>query len=324
MRRTTRFRRLVEAKEILVLPGAYDALTARIVEQAGFQAVSAGGYTATASLLGQPDTGQLGMSEMADFYARMCDATALPVFADADTGYGNVTNVARTVRAYERAGVGGLFIEDQVAPKRCGHMAGKAVIPAEEMVAKIKAALDARLDQDLVIMARTDALAVNGIDDAIARGRLYREAGADMIFVEAPRSVADMRRICREIDAPTMANNIEGGLTPFLPAPELEKIGYSMVAFVLGVTYAIAHATRELMMSLKRDGTTAAYRKRMFSFDEFNALVGLDALRSKEAEKLEFARALVAADPATKPNVGARGSARALVERGQKTRKRRK
>ncbi|MGQ0676110.1 MAG: isocitrate lyase/PEP mutase family protein [Rhodospirillales bacterium] len=293
MRRTTRFRRLVEAKEILVLPGAYDALTARIVEQAGFKAVSAGGYTATASLLGQPDTGQLGMSEMADFYARMCDATSLPVFADADTGYGNVTNVARTVRAYERAGVAGLFIEDQVAPKRCGHMAGKAVIPPVEMAAKIKAALDARRDPDLVIMARTDALAVNGIDDAIARGQLYREAGADMIFVEAPRSVAEMRRICREIDAPAMANNIEGGLTPFLPAAELEKIGYAMVAFVLGITFSIARAAAELMATLKRDGTTAAFRRRMMSFDAFNALVGLKELRQREAEKQDFAAALM-------------------------------
>ncbi len=294
MRRTTRFRRLLEAKEILVLPGAYDALTARIIERAGFKAVSAGGYTATASMLAQPDSGQLGMSEMADFYTRMCEATSLPVFADADTGYGNVTNVARTVRAYERAGVAGLFIEDQVAPKRCGHMAGKAVIPPVEMVAKIKAALDARNDQDLVIMARTDALAVNGIDDAIRRGQLYREAGADMIFVEAPRSVADMRRICREIDAPTMANNIEGGLTPFLPAPELEKIGYAMAAFVLGVTFAIARAASELAATLKRDGTTAAYRKRMMAFDEFNDLVGMKELRQREAEKMDFAAALMA------------------------------
>jgi 2-methylisocitrate lyase-like PEP mutase family enzyme len=293
MRRTTRFRRLVQAKEILVLPGAYDALTARIVEQAGFKAMSAGGYTATASLLGQPDTGQLTMSEMADFYARMCDATSLPVFADADTGYGNVTNVARTVRAYERAGVGGLFIEDQVSPKRCGHMAGKAVIPPQEMAAKIKAALDARHDPDLVIMARTDALAVNGVDDAIARGQLYREAGADMIFVEAPRTVAEMRRVCREIEGPKMANNIEGGLTPFLPAAELEKIGYAMVAFVLGITFAIARTAQELMATLKRDGTTAAFRRRMTSFDEFNALVGLKELRRREAEKLEFAEALM-------------------------------
>lgn len=293
MRRTTRFRRLVEAKEILVLPGAHDALAARIIEQAGFQAVTAGGYSATATLLGQPDTGQLSMTEMADFYARLCDATSLPLFADADTGYGNVTNVARTVRAYERAGVAGLFVEDQVAPKRCGHMAGKAVIPAEEMVAKVKAALDARHDPDLVIMARTDALTVTGLDDAIARAQLYREAGADLIFVESPRSVAEMRRICREIDAPLMANNVEAGLTPILAAAELQKIGYAVVAFPVAATYAVARALGELYATLRKDGTTAAYRRRMMAFDEFNALVGLPELRRQEAEKQDFARAVI-------------------------------
>lgn len=293
MRRTTRFRRLMEAKEILVLPGAHDALAARIVEQAGFQALTAGGYSATATLLGQPDTGQLSMTEMADFYARLCDATSLPLFADADTGYGNVTNVARTVRAYERAGVAGLFVEDQVAPKRCGHMAGKAVIPAEEMVAKVKAALDARRDPDLVIMARTDALTVTGLDDAIARAQLYREAGADLIFVESPRGVAEMRRICREIDAPLMANNVEAGLTPILSAAELQKIGYAVVAFPVAATYAAARTLSELYAALRKDGTTAAYRRRMMTFDEFNALVGLPELRRQEAEKQDFARAVM-------------------------------
>ena len=294
MRRTTRFRRLIEAKEILVLPGAHDTLAARLVEQAGFAALTAGGYSATATLLGQPDTGQLSMSEMADFYARMCDNVSLPVFADGDTGYGNVTNVARTVRAYERAGVAGLFVEDQVAPKRCGHMAGKAVIPAEEMVGKVKAALDARVDPDLVIMARTDALTVTGLDDAIERAQLYRAAGADLIFVESPRNVAEMRRICREIDAPLLANNVEAGLSPILPAAELEEIGYAAVAFPVAATYAVARAVGELMAALKRDGTTAAYRRRMLSFDEFNALVGLPGLRRIEAEKQDFARDLMA------------------------------
>ncbi|MCK6452002.1 MAG: isocitrate lyase/PEP mutase family protein [Alphaproteobacteria bacterium] len=293
MRRTTRFRRLMEAKEILVLPGAHDALAARIIEQAGFQALTAGGYSATATLLGQPDTGQLSMTEMADFYARLCDATSLPLFADADTGYGNVTNVARTVRAYERAGVAGLFVEDQVAPKRCGHMAGKAVIPAEEMVAKVKAALDARRDPDLVIMARTDALTVTGLDDAIARAQLYREAGADLIFVESPRGVAEMRRICREIDAPLMANNVEAGLTPILSAAELQKIGYAVVAFPVAATYAVARTLSELYAALRKDGTTVAYRRRMMTFDEFNARVGLPELRRQEAEKQDFARAVM-------------------------------
>jgi 2-methylisocitrate lyase-like PEP mutase family enzyme len=293
MRRTTRFRRLIESDEILVLPGAHDTLAARLIEQAGFAALTAGGYSATATLLGQPDTGQLSMTEMADFYARICDNIGIPVFADGDTGYGNVTNVARTVRAYERAGVAGLFIEDQVAPKRCGHMAGKAVIPAEEMVGKVKAALDARVDPDLVIMARTDALTVTGIDDAIERAQLYREAGADLIFVESPRSVAEMRRICREIDAPLLANNVEAGLSPVLPAAELQEIGYAAVAFPVAATYAVARAVGELMATLRRDGTTAAYRRRMLSFDEFNALVGLPALRRSEADKQDFARELM-------------------------------
>lgn len=293
MRRTTRFRRLVEAKEILIMPGAHDALCARLIEQAGFAALTAGGYSATAGLLGQPDTGQLTATEMADFYARLCDNVSIPLFADADTGYGNVTNVARTIRAYERAGVAGLFIEDQVAPKRCGHMAGKAVIPVEEMIGKVKAALDARVDGDLMIMARTDALTVNGLDDAIERAQLYREAGADMIFVESPRNVAEMRRICGEIDAPLMANNVEAGLSPILPATELQAIGYDVVAFPVAATYAVARAVGELMATLKRDGTTAAYRKRMLRFDDFNALVGLDDLRATEGEKQDFARDLL-------------------------------
>jgi len=293
MRRTTRFRRLVEAKEILVMPGAHDALAARLIEEAGFAAMTAGGYSATATLLGQPDTGQLSMTEMADFYARLCDTVSIPLFADADTGYGNVTNVARTVRAYERAGVAGLFVEDQVAPKRCGHMAGKAVIPVEEMIGKVKAALDARVDADMMIMARTDALTVTGLDDAIERAQLYREAGADMIFVESPRNVAEMRRICREIEGPLMANNVEAGLTPILPAAELQKIGYAVVAFPVAATYAVARAVGELMATLRRDGTTAAYRRRMLRFDEFNALVGLNQLRATEAEKQDFARDLM-------------------------------
>jgi 2-methylisocitrate lyase-like PEP mutase family enzyme len=293
MRPTTRFRRLVEATGILVLPGIQDALTAKLAEAAGFAAVTCGGYAATAALLGQPDTSQLGLTEMADHYARIVDAVTVPVFADADTGFGNVTNVRRAVRAYERAGVAGLFIEDQLFPKRCGHMAGKAVIGPEEMVGKLKAALDARSDPDLVIMARTDALALNGLDDAIARGRLYRAAGADMIFVEAPRSVDDMRRICTEIDAPVMANNIEGGLTPLLPAAELEAIGYAMVAFPVATTYAVAAAIGSLMRHLQTNGTTAGWAGEMLDFTAFNQLVGLPELRAAEERDLAFARALV-------------------------------
>ena len=290
LKRTTRFRQLIAAPEIAVMPGVHDALSARIAEQAGFRVITCGGYSATATLLGQPDTSQLSMTEMADHYARLCDAVSIPVFGDGDTGFGNVTNVARTVRAYERAGLAGMFIEDQVFPKRCGHMAGKAVVPPEDMVAKLKAALDIREDADFVIMARTDALAVNGIDDALERMARYAEAGVDMLFVEAPESVEQMRRICAELDGPCLANNVEAGATPVLPAAELQEIGYAVMTHPVAATYTVAKAVRELMEALKRDGTTDAVRDRMVDFAEFNEMVGLDDLRRREQDYLIFAR----------------------------------
>ena len=294
MRRTTRLKQLIDAPDILVMPGVHDALGARLAEAAGFAAVTAGGYGATATLLGQPDSSQLSLTELADMYSRLCDATALPLLADADTGFGNVTNVARTVRLYEKAGVAGLFIEDQVFPKRCGHMAGKAVVPKAEWLAKIESALDARTDPDLVIMARTDALGVNGIDDAIERAQLAREAGADLLFVEAPTDVAQMRRICAEIPGPCLANNIESGLSPLLPAHELQAIGYAVVVFPVAATYAVAHALRELFATIRRTGTTADCLPRLLTFDAFNELVGLPAQREREAALQREAEALVA------------------------------
>ena len=290
---TTTFRRLIEAPAILMMPVAHDALTARIIEHAGFKAVACGGYAATANLLGAPDTSLLSMSEMADFYARIVDATSLPVFVDGDTGFGNSTNTARAIRIFERVGVAGVFIEDQVFPKRCGHMEGKAVIPPAEMLEKLKAALDARVDADMIIMARTDALAVNGLDDAIERAQLYREAGADLLFVEAPTDIGQMRRICSEIEGPCLANNLEAGKTPCLPAQELEDIGYAAVAYPVAATYTITKALTELMEILARDGSTAACRDRMVSFEEFNALVGLPELRRREASYQDFARAMI-------------------------------
>jgi len=291
MRRTTRFRQLLNAPEILLLPGVHDALSVRLAEHAGFDAITCGGYSATASLLGRPDTSLLTMSEMADMYARLCDASPLPLFADADTGFGNVTNTGRAVRAYERAGVAGLFIEDQVYPKRCGHMAGKDVVPVEEFLAKLKAALDARTDPDFVIMARTDALAVHGLDEAIRRAQLARETGADFLFVEAPANVTDMRRICAEIDGPCLANNIEGGATPVLSATELQAIGYAASTFPVAATYAVARAVRELYAVLKRDGTTAAFRD-MVDFADFHDIVDLAGLRAAEAAQQDFAAAM--------------------------------
>ncbi len=297
MRRTTRLKELIASPRIVVMPGVHDALGARLAEAAGFEALTQGGYSATASLLGAPDSSQLSLTEMSQMYSRLADATALPILADADTGFGNVTNVARTVRLYEKAGVAGLFLEDQVFPKRCGHMAGKAVVPTAEWLAKIKAALDARVDPDLVVMARTDALAVHGLDDAIERAQLAREAGADLLFVEAPTDVAQMRRICREVPGPCLANNVEHGRTPVLPAAELEAIGYSAVVFPVAATYAVAHALRSLYATLRRTGTTAEAASSLVTFDEFNELVGLSAQRRREAHLTEDAEAQVARHP---------------------------
>ncbi len=282
MKTTTLFRSYLEAPEILMMPGVPDALSARLAEKAGFKAVALSGYGASASLLGAPDVGLLTMTEMADYARRVVDAAAIPVFADGDDGYGNATNVMRTMRQFERAGVAAIFFEDQVSPKRCGHMSGKQVISADEMVAKIKAAIDARLDRDLLIMARTDALAVNGIEDAIDRMHQYLAAGADFSFVESPTSVDQMRRITREIPAPNLANMIPGGKTPILTAQELQDIGFSVVAYPTMLSYTMARAAQRALAHLQSTGTTAGLSDTMV-FEEFNQIIGLEDLRRKES-----------------------------------------
>jgi 2,3-dimethylmalate lyase len=284
VRKTTLFRKLVLDENILVLPGSYDALSARIIEQTGFKATVIGGYASSASLLAKPDAGLLTLTEMAERTRYVVDAVDIPVFVDGDTGHGNVTNVIRTVREFERAGAAGLFIEDQVFPKRCGHMEGKGVIGPGEMIAKIKAATDARVDPDLVIMARTDALAVSGIDDAIERAVRYRQAGADLIFVEAPSSEDDLARIAREVTGPTFASMIEGGKTPILTPGRLQALGFSVVAYGLSTLYAASWAMKAAMEELHRTGTTSGMRDKMIAFDEFNALVGLGRLRATEGQ----------------------------------------
>jgi len=211
MRKTTLLRTLIHAPEILVIPVVHDPLCARIAEQAGIKAVFSAGYANSAAYLGKPDVSLMSLSEMVSCASRIVDAVTIPVFADGDTGYGNVTNVIRTIEQYEKAGVAGIFIEDQVFPKRCGHMDEKRVIPEREMVAKIRAAVATRKDPDLVIMARTDAIAIEGIDEAIQRANRYHDAGADLLFVEAPESVEQMRRICAEVKGPVFANNLPGG-----------------------------------------------------------------------------------------------------------------
>ncbi len=283
MKKTSLLKKLILDKEILVMPGAHDALSAKIIELVGFKAVTMGGYAASAASLAKPDVSLLTLTEYAHIVRNIVEAVDLPLFVDGDTGHGNVTNVQRTVRVFENAGVAGLFIEDQVFPKRCGHMEGKQIISTEEMVAKIKAAVDARVDQDLVIMARTDAIATDGLDEAIERGNRYAEAGANLIFVEAPTSREDMLRINREIDAPTNAIQIEGGKTPLLTVKELEELGFNVVVYPNVTVYATAWALRGLWEGLKKNGSTKHWLDKIIPFDDFNRLVGLDKIRDLES-----------------------------------------
>jgi methylisocitrate lyase len=283
MKKTTLFRKLMLDPEIFVIPGCHDALSAKIVELVGFKAVTMGGYAASAASLAKPDVSLLTLTEYVNIARNIVQAVDLPLFVDGDTGHGNVTNVGRTVRVFENAGVAALFIEDQVFPKRCGHMEGKQIIPTAEMVAKVKAAVDARVDNDLVIMARTDAIAVYGIDDAIERANLYREAGADLIFVEAPRSVEEMKRINTNVDAPTLAIQLEGGKTPLLTTKDLQEIGFNVVVYPNATVYATAWALKGLWETLKKEGTTRSFTDRMIGFDDFNTLVGLDKIRELES-----------------------------------------
>lgn len=282
MKNTAHFRKLIEDKEILKMPCTHDALSARIAEDAGFKSICVGGYGVSASLLGSPDVGLMTVTEMVEHVARICDCVSIPVFADADTGHGNTTNVARTVKSFEKAGAAGLFIEDQVFPKRCGHMEGKDVITKKEMLAKIKAALDARNDPDFVIMGRTDALAVHGIDDAVERGVMMQEAGADMIFVEAPRTIEDMRRINNNINGPTFAVYLEGGKIPMLSAKQFEDLGFNVVGYGCSSVYAASFALRETFREIIETGETREAIKKMITFNDFNELLGLSKIRKKE------------------------------------------
>ena len=277
-------RALLAAKEILIAPGAHDVLTAKIIEKAGFQAVYMTGYGQAASHLGTADVGLMTMSEMLARANNFASAVSIPVIADGDTGFGNAINVMRTVRQYEMAGVAAIQLEDQVAPKKCGHMTGRQVIPMEEMVGKIRAAVEARQNPDFVIIARTDARTIHGIDEAIRRAKAYEEAGADIIFVESPESVDEMKSITSGFNVPVLANMVEGGRTPLLPARELEKLGYDLVIFPTASTYMVAQAMKNLMEELMKTGTTESLIPEMISFPEFNELIGLAEIRELEAK----------------------------------------
>ena len=235
MKHTTKLRELVNREEILVAPGTYDPLMAKLIAHAGFDAVYMTGAGVSHSTLAMPDIGLTTMTEMVERARRIADASELPVIADADTGYGNAINVMRTVKEYERAGVAAIHIEDQEMPKRCGHFAGKTVVPKEEMMGKLKAALDTRQDGDFLIIARTDARTAVGFEEAVERGQAYAEVGADIVFVESPKSVQELEKIGQSINRPLLANMVETGLTPLLPAAELQKLGFSVVIFPGGL-----------------------------------------------------------------------------------------
>jgi carboxyvinyl-carboxyphosphonate phosphorylmutase len=276
-------RKLIAGRETIVAPGAYDALTARIIEQAGFPAVYMTGFGTAASLLGRPDVGLLTMSEMVDNARRMAQAVDVPVIADADTGYGNPLNVIRTVREYERAGVSAIHVEDQITPKKCGHMENKQVVAASEMVEKIHAAIEARTSTDLLIIARTDARAVEGLEGALRRARLYREAGADALFVEAPQSEQEVARVAGELaDAPLLFNFAEGGKTPPIPLNRLRELGYRIVIFPIGALLAATTAVRKLAAEIQAHGTPLALLSEMISFQEFNQMIGLSEIQRLE------------------------------------------
>lgn len=284
MKKTSLFRKYIQDPGAFLIPGVADPLTAKIAERAGFKAVFLSGYAASAVRLGAPDVGLLTLTEMVDCAARIADAVDVPVFADGDNGHGNATNVIRAMKQFEKAGVAAIFFEDQVSPKRCGHMSGKQVIPKAEMVTKIRAAVDARVDRDLVIMARTDALSVNGIDDAIDRMHAYIEAGADMSFVESPGSEAEMRRITMELPVPNMANMVEGGKSPILPLHVLEEIGFKVVAYPTLALYAMAKAMQSALEHLQQTGSSEGLDANILLFEQFNKLTGLDKIRAKEME----------------------------------------
>ncbi|HYU73158.1 MAG TPA: isocitrate lyase/PEP mutase family protein, partial [Ktedonobacteraceae bacterium] len=288
MRTTTRLRELLAGPDLIVAPGAYDALSARLIAQAGFPAVYMTGFGTAASVLGQPDVGLLTMSEMVSRAAAIAAVIAsvvgdLPLIADADTGYGNPINVRRTIREYERAGVAGLHVEDQVWPKKCGHMEGKQVIPMDEMVQKVRAAVDARQDPDFVIIARTDANAVHGLEDAIRRGKAYHEAGADVIFIEAPRSMTELRSIAQAFPGvPLLFNWAESGKTPPLSLEEIRTLGFKLVIFPVSLLFAATYSMLGLLEVLKQGQTPASFSSQMVTFSQFTDHIGLPDIQALE------------------------------------------
>jgi methylisocitrate lyase len=276
-------RKLLQNKsKPLVMPGVYDAIGAKIVEKVGFEAMFQTGYGTSATLFGMPDYGFIGSTETVDNARRICHAVSTPVIVDADTGYGNALSVWKLVQELEEVGASGIFLEDQRWPKRCGHMQGKEVIQKDEYTEKLQAALDARSNKDFIIVARTDARAIEGLDKAIERGLYYKKIGADAIFIEAPKTIQEMKIIGKSINAPLVANMIEGGATPIISKSKLHKMGFKIILYPLSVLFSNTYSTLKLLQELKKSGTTRKLSKQIVNFNQFNDIVELSKYRKLE------------------------------------------
>ena len=260
----------------LIMPGVYDALSAKIAARIGFEVIFITGYSLSATLLGEPDFGLLTQTEVVDAAQRICSVVDTPVIVDADTGYGNAINVTRTVRDLIRAGAGGMFLEDQVWPKRCGHMKGKQVIPLDEQIKKLKAAVDSKGGSDFFLVARTDSRQALGLKEAIARGLAFKAAGADAVFIEAPESKEEMKEISRQVPGPLVANMLERGVTPLMGPKELKELGFDLIVWPLAPLYSVAKSLTDVYATLRRDGSTVGILDRLMPFDDFNDIVGLN------------------------------------------------
>jgi len=280
---------MIKSKKPLVIPGVYDAIGAKIAENVGFDAMFQTGYGTSATLFGMPDYGFIGATETVDNARRISNAISVPLIVDSDTGYGNALSVWKLVKELEAAGAAGIFLEDQKWPKRCGHMQGKDVISQEEYTEKLGAAIDARENKDFIIVARTDSRATEGLDKAIERGLENKKTGADAVFIEAPKSLDEMKRIGKEIKAPLVANMIEGGATPINSAETLSKIGFNIILYPLSVLFANTFATMNILEELKNTGTTSKYKQKVVDFDQFNNLVELDKFKKMET-KYKFSK----------------------------------
>jgi 2-methylisocitrate lyase-like PEP mutase family enzyme len=268
----------------IVMPGVYDALSAKIAALSGFEVIFITGYSLSATLLGEPDFGLLTQTEVIAAAQRICSVVDTPVIVDADTGYGNAINVIRTVRDLIAAGAAGMFLEDQVWPKRCGHMKGKQVISLEEQLKKLKAAIEAKQKHDFFIVARTDSRQALGLNAAIERGIAFKEAGADAVFIEAPESKEEMREISKQVRGPLVANMLERGVTPLMGPNELKELGFDLIVWPLAPLYSVAKSLTEVYTTLRRDGSTLAILDRLMPFDEFNRVVGLDEKYALDAK----------------------------------------